>query len=434
MKKMITKNRSKLAALMLGLALMMTAAFALTFGGGAVKTANAATGFGPGTNPAIIPGSSTPWMEVLYDIPNDETNKYRVNAFLVNGGVASDLQFLQLELSGPFYSDYDGGIIQHTFYYSVSHYPTENPALYFCKPIDFAMASNYTPYPATSPDYVWGIDSMTGDFDYHILPGEEYTITSSVYTNTAPTTFIPLTFKFCYMVEPVALPPDPTMEHHDFSGWYMDENFTVAYAGQPIYEHTPLYAKFTPKIYRISYVTGVPNMTYPQKQVTALTAAGTLPTPNRTGYTFTGWFLDSGRTQPYVAITSMTGNITLYAGFDAILLTITFYVKGEVYTTVEVPYGSSLSAAVAAAQTDAEILTALYSDPNLYNALSVNTVLTGNMNVHAELGTGVDTSIGFFGRVGAWFASSWIWLVVCAALILAAVAAVLIVKKRQDNA
>jgi len=98
-----------------------------------------------------------------------------------------------------------------------------------------------------------------------------------------------------------------------------------------------------------------------------------------------------------------------------------------------VPYGSSLSTAVAAAQSNSEILTALYADPYLHNELSVNTVLTANLNVHAELGAGVDTSPGFFGRVGAWFAASWIWLVVCAALILAAVAAVFILKKRQGN-
>ena len=97
------------------------------------------------------------------------------------------------------------------------------------------------------------------------------------------------------------------------------------------------------------------------------------------------------------------------------------------------PYGSSLSTAVAAAQSNSEILTALYADPYLHNELSVNTVLTANLNVHAELGAGVDTSPGFFGRVGAWFAASWIWLVVCAALILAAVAAVFILKKRQGN-
>ena len=430
--KKIVRNKSKFAALLLGCALMFTAAFALMAGGGAVKTANAATGFGPGTPPATIPGNSTQWIEVLYDIP-DETNKFKVNAFLVNGGVVSDLQFYQLELSGPVYSDYDEKVIQETFYFSVSHYPTSDPTLYFNKPISFAMASRYVPYPTVDPNYAWEIDSMTGDFDYHMLPGEEYTITSSVYTNSAPLTVVPLTFKFCYMVEPVALPPDPVQEHYDFVGWFMDSAFTQPYANQLIYAHTSLYAKFVPKTYRVSYVTGVPNMTYPQKQVTALTAAGTLPTPNRTGYTFKGWFLDAGRTQAYTPITSMTGNVTLYAGFDAILLTVTFYVNGDIYTTVEVPYGSSLSTAVTAAQTDSEILAALYSDPYLHNELSVNTVLTANMNVHAELGAGVDTSPGFFGRVGAWFAASWIWLVVCAALILAAVITVFILKKRQGN-
>jgi len=260
---------------------------------------------------------------------------------------------------------------------------------------------------------------------FRLLVGE-YPLLEQILPKSA--SVVSLSEPFPYVYAP--LPPDPELAHHDFDGWFMDENFTIPYTGQLIYEHTPLYAKFIVRTYRITYVTGVSGLTYPQKQVTALTAAGLLPTPSRTGYTFAGWFLDEGRTQKYTEITSMTGNITLYAGFEQIVLTVTFYVKGEVYATVEVPYGSALSVAVAAAQSDSEIIKALYADPNLHNALSVNTVLTSDTNVHAELGAGVDGS-GFFGRVGQWFADSWIWLVVCVAIMLAAAATVLIILKKR---
>jgi len=427
MKNLITTHKSKFAALLLGFALMLTAGFALMFGSPETQTASAGTGNGS----AYIPDDLA-WFGIIYDIPVDEANRYRVNAFTINGGAEREWMFGELIVSGHFYSQSEGGLVYYYFTYTVTNYPGGGGSTwYYVKPINFAMASDYRPYPATSPDYWWRTDEALGDFDYKYVRGEVYTATCSVYAHVDYTNVIQLSSTFIYGLEPVPLPPDPELEHHTFAGWYMDSALTIPYSGQLIYEHTELYAKFTPVTYRITFVTGVVGMNYTPMNVTALTAAGTLPTPSRIGYTFKGWFRDNSLTQPYVPITSMTGFVTLYASWEQIILTVTFYVKGEVYTTVQVPYGTSLSVAVAAAQTDSEIFTALYSDPALHNALSINTVLTSNANIHAELGKGVDTS--FFGRVGAWFAASWIWLLVCLLLIGATAATIFIVLKKRGT-
>jgi len=103
----------------------------------------------------------------------------------------------------------------------------------------------------------------------------------------------------------------------------------------------------------------------------------------------------------------MVGDMTLYAGWEPLMLTVTFYVNGEVYMAVPVPYGSTLAEAVYAAQSDANILSGLYSDYNLHTAISVNTVLTNDISVYAEVSAGVEKPPGVFNRVGDWFKRNW---------------------------
>ena len=46
---------------------------------------------------------------------------------------------------------------------------------------------------------------------------------------------------------------------------------------------------------------------------------GTLPTPTRSGYAFTGWYTDKAATTEFLDTTSVPGNITLYAGWIPII-------------------------------------------------------------------------------------------------------------------
>ncbi len=63
--------------------------------------------------------------------------------------------------------------------------------------------------------------------------------------------------------------------------------------------------------------------------------------PERTGYTFKGWFVSAEFLQVYDFNTPVTADFTLYADWELIILTVTFYVDGEVYAAIEVPYGAT---------------------------------------------------------------------------------------------
>ena len=61
------------------------------------------------------------------------------------------------------------------------------------------------------------------------------------------------------------------------------------------------------------------------------------PTLERTGYIFHGWY--NGETK-YEG-QAVTADMTLTAKWEVIKYTVTFYVDGEVYETMEVAYGTT---------------------------------------------------------------------------------------------
>ena len=82
-----------------------------------------------------------------------------------------------------------------------------------------------------------------------------------------------------------------------------------------------------------------------------------LPTPEKEGYRFDGWFTDAAHTQPFTATSTVTGEITLYALWTPLDIAVTV-VFGELGTeTVNCAYNSQLSLAeLAARQPDYECL------------------------------------------------------------------------------
>ena len=297
-------------------------------------------------------------------------------------------------------------------------------------PPDRVTPGNLIPQPPVPELYGYIFDAWYMDAAKSVLA--DFSILTA---STNPLTIYAGWFPFSHPEIP--LPPDPELEHHAFMGWYYDENYTLPYDGKPIYEHTELYAKFVPLIYHISFVTGVPALTYSDMNVTALTAAGTLPASARKGYEFAGWYLDAELTVLYEPIPSMTGNITLYAGFEGIVFTVTFYVKGAVYATLTVPYGTTLYEAVSSAAAQQygnglapTVVTGMYSDSNLYNTLGVNTVITTDMNVYAEV---LPQVLPHGSAVGKWFNRNWPYFPVAAGCFGAGMLTLLVVLKKRGE-
>lgn len=123
-------------------------------------------------------------------------------------------------------------------------------------------------------------------------------------------------------------PADPTRTGYTFEGWFADSELTTAFDfSTPATEDLMAYAKWTPLTYEVVYVENggdpIPNGSVQHDQVV---------TPpemvQRTGYTFTGWYTDSGLTQLYGFDQPATGQIILYAGWELMEYTLTFDTGG----------------------------------------------------------------------------------------------------------
>ena len=93
-----------------------------------------------------------------------------------------------------------------------------------------------------------------------------------------------------------------------------------------------MYAKFTPKTYDIHYeLDGGTNGTGNPTSYTYgdTIAATSLSDPNKVGYTFYGWFTEDTFNTPFSGITAtQTGDVTLYAKFEANKHNITYELDG----------------------------------------------------------------------------------------------------------
>ncbi len=128
--------------------------------------------------------------------------------------------------------------------------------------------------------------------------------------------------------EKITLPAAPEKPGYTFGGWYFDENTWLNPVNEDTYLHTALtgdvsvYAKYTqtpapePQEYTITFDTRG-GSDIPSKKFTAIESEAALPVPQRAGFTFTGWYLDSACGTPVKYPYTLTGDVTLYAGWKS---------------------------------------------------------------------------------------------------------------------
>ena len=117
--------------------------------------------------------------------------------------------------------------------------------------------------------------------------------------------------------------PVVTKTGYTFAGWYSDSNFTskVGDATEKVdlTDVSAIYAKWEANTYTVTfnYNGGINNLV--SKTVTYGSTYGELPTSTREGYTFGGWFSDSGLTSSVTSSTSVTtaSDHTIYAKWTA---------------------------------------------------------------------------------------------------------------------
>jgi uncharacterized repeat protein (TIGR02543 family) len=140
--------------------------------------------------------------------------------------------------------------------------------------------------------------------------------------------------------ETIAL-ADPTCYGFTFTGWSEGGTIPAGSYGQKSFT-----ANWVLSVYSITYVlNGGTNHPDNPATYTIWDEAITLADPTRTGFIFRGWWYDEGHTGPYNPEESKTGDFTLYAEWERIILRVTFYVGGEVYAEIDVEYGTTLQEA-----------------------------------------------------------------------------------------
>ena len=110
--------------------------------------------------------------------------------------------------------------------------------------------------------------------------------------------------------------PTPTRTGYTFAGWY-----TSASGGSQVSSSTTMgagntivYAQWTVNYYTLSFNSNGGSVSSASSSIAYGGAYGTLPTPTRTGYTFTGWYTSaSGGSQVSSSTTMGAGNATIYA-------------------------------------------------------------------------------------------------------------------------
>lgn len=127
----------------------------------------------------------------------------------------------------------------------------------------------------------------------------------------------------------------PTKTGFDFVGWFLPSG--DKYTNQAITDNVTLTARWTIKKLSVSFNTDG-GTSISDKQV-EYGKPVELPTTEKQGYNFKGWFLPSGDSYTNQAITE---NVTLTAKWEIKTFKVTFIVDGEVYREMTVDYGTTL--------------------------------------------------------------------------------------------
>lgn len=155
-------------------------------------------------------------------------------------------------------------------------------------------------------------------------------------------------------------PTEPTKDGYDFMGWYMDQEFSIAWNFEDaVMNDMTLYAQWSIKVYQIIFDgnNGSPvSQSLDAEHGAALEQTPT--TPTRTGYEFVGWFDTNAETGgvKWIEETTFTSSKTYYARWESAALQATMTFGNDKYTgndtsqngkkTMGITGGGSLNATV----------------------------------------------------------------------------------------
>ncbi|WP_460578289.1 InlB B-repeat-containing protein, partial [Glaciibacter psychrotolerans] len=124
-----------------------------------------------------------------------------------------------------------------------------------------------------------------------------------------------------------AIPPTPIAAGRVFTGWYTDAALTAPFVfSTPINADTTLHAGWGSTV---NFDLGGHGGAVADQTVHLGKQAVKPPTPTATGWTFTNWFSNPGRTTPFNFGSAINAHTTLYAGWSINTSAVTFNMGGH---------------------------------------------------------------------------------------------------------
>ena len=167
--------------------------------------------------------------------------------------------------------------------------------------------------PLTTYTTQYDFTNITQDHTIRVVYGNKYKVTYDAKGGTPnPET------EYVLPNEKATQPTqEPTKRGYTFEGWKKTGETTDYNFNTLINEDINLDAEWTPVIYNINYVLngGVNDSTNPEHYTVEDTID--FKNPTREGYDFLGWYEDATFTTPIAGVSNRTGDITVYAKWQA---------------------------------------------------------------------------------------------------------------------
>ncbi|MGI6249514.1 MAG: InlB B-repeat-containing protein, partial [Acutalibacteraceae bacterium] len=169
----------------------------------------------------------------------------------------------------------------------------------------------------------------------------------------------------------VSKPADPAKTNYDFAGWYSDSGLTTAVTWPYTIgaSDVTFYAKWTLKQHTVSFISNGGSAVSPITQNYGTNVAEPAA-PTRTGYTFAGWYSDSGLTTAVTWPHNLTADVTFYAKWTINQYTVNFNSNGgSAVGSITQNYNTNVNEPAAPTRTG-YIFGGWYSDSGLTNAVT----------------------------------------------------------------
>lgn len=209
-------------------------------------------------------------------------------------------------------------------------------------------------------------------------PLEEYTITYVVYGVSDVTVQT-------YTENEITLAPeDPTRAGYTFAGWYTTPSYATKYTfGNKLTESITLYGKWEVNNYTITYNSNGGSAVSSQS-FSGLQTTYEPTEPTKAGYTFAGWYTNSACTNAFSFGSNLTGDITLYAKWNANKYKITYEANGGTSVSSTTFTSEQNTYAPGEPSREGYKFVGWYTDEELTNKFSFGSKLTADITLYAK--------------------------------------------------